>query len=192
MDGYRVTEVLRAHERADEHHVVIALTANALAGAREQCIGAGMDEFISKPIALEELSRQLASAREIAVRARSRKMAAPAPALDRRVLEATGLLDPDNRGLLESALTSFLADAWSRLTRLERILEKGGTAELRTVTHALLGSARQIGALRLAHTIEEMLEEECLRRPEMCRFLLSRLRYELGQLSPEIEALLAA
>ena len=62
MDGYEATRRIRQMER--EHpdsprHFVIALTAHALDGDRQRCLDAGMDEYISKPIRLDELARVL-------------------------------------------------------------------------------------------------------------------------------------
>ena len=60
MDGLEATRRARAHERASGSHVpIIALTANAMVGDREQCLDAGMDDFLSKPFQLRDLSAAL-------------------------------------------------------------------------------------------------------------------------------------
>jgi signal transduction histidine kinase/ActR/RegA family two-component response regulator len=57
MDGLEATRRTRAHERAGGRHVpIVALTANAMVGDREQCLDAGMDDFLSKPFQLRELA----------------------------------------------------------------------------------------------------------------------------------------
>jgi signal transduction histidine kinase/DNA-binding response OmpR family regulator len=53
MDGMEATKKIR--ERKGEQPVIIAMTANAMQGDREKCIQSGMDDYISKPIRLEEL-----------------------------------------------------------------------------------------------------------------------------------------
>ena len=58
MDGFEATRLIRAHERL--RTPIIALTAGVLDGDRQRCLDAGMDEFLSKPLRVEELERVLA------------------------------------------------------------------------------------------------------------------------------------
>ncbi|MDQ2700983.1 MAG: response regulator, partial [Actinomycetota bacterium] len=61
LDGYDATRRLRARE-IDEHlphKPVIAMTAHAMEGDREKCLAAGMDDYLAKPLQVEELDRIL-------------------------------------------------------------------------------------------------------------------------------------
>jgi signal transduction histidine kinase/ligand-binding sensor domain-containing protein/DNA-binding response OmpR family regulator len=57
MDGLETTQRIRQHNGTQP--VIIAMTANAMQGDREQCIKAGMNDYISKPVNLEELMKTI-------------------------------------------------------------------------------------------------------------------------------------
>jgi len=63
MDGLEATAAIRARERSGGKRTpIIALTAHALEGFREQALDAGMDGFVTKPIQFEELRRAIGAA----------------------------------------------------------------------------------------------------------------------------------
>jgi CheY-like chemotaxis protein len=57
MDGFEAAAIVRNRERNGRHTPICALTANAMEGDRERCLAAGMDDYVSKPIGLEQLQR---------------------------------------------------------------------------------------------------------------------------------------
>ena len=65
MDGFEATRRLRASESVRNQRIqVIATTANAMQGDREECLAAGMNDYISKPISDKEVREAIARCRE--------------------------------------------------------------------------------------------------------------------------------
>lgn len=56
MNGYEATKIIIEH-RKEDGPVIIAITANAMAGDRDKCLEVGMDDYITKPMKIEALIR---------------------------------------------------------------------------------------------------------------------------------------
>ena len=61
MDGYQATRAIRAGEAGKAHQdvTIIALTANAMQGDKERCLNAGMNDYVTKPLKFDTLSKKL-------------------------------------------------------------------------------------------------------------------------------------
>lgn len=61
MDGYQATRLIRSNAAGvlNPQIPIIAITANAMRGDREKCLDAGMNDYVSKPVGIEQLKECL-------------------------------------------------------------------------------------------------------------------------------------
>jgi PAS domain S-box-containing protein len=143
MSGLEATEAIRERERATGGHVpIVALTARAMAGDREQCFAAGMDAYVSKPVRADELF----SAIEAIVGSSSdAESTAPSPPSEERpaaTIELSTLLKNfgGRADVVQEVIDVFLVDAPLMLTRLEKAARSGHAPEVAAAAHAIKGS----------------------------------------------------
>ncbi|MEZ4633435.1 MAG: response regulator [Caldilineaceae bacterium] len=59
MDGLEATSAIRREFPPDQQPYIVAMTANAMQGDRDQCLAIGMDDYLSKPFKISELTAVL-------------------------------------------------------------------------------------------------------------------------------------
>ncbi len=189
MDGYEATRQLRAQSR-HARLPVIAMTANAMVGDKEKCLAAGMNDFIAKPIDVEQLFATLA--RWVTPSAPG---AAPAPQ------EASGERLPDIPGLklaaalarvggsvklMRKLLLRFAETQRDAASRIAGAIENNDLASAAREAHTVRGLAGNIGAggaAAAAGRLEQMLAQG---QREGVEGALDELAGELAQLVLQI------
>jgi PAS domain S-box-containing protein len=174
MDGLEATR--RIHQRwpeAQRPHV-IAATANAMQEEREACLAAGMDDYLAKPIRLEELAaalrrchprvapRSSSTAREAGVGSQApperqppgqpRSVGVLHPLALERLMQTIG----DDRGLLATLIDTFLDDVPRLVDGAKQGLRQGQADEVRRAAHTLKSDGATFGAMRLSELSRQL------------------------------------
>jgi signal transduction histidine kinase/DNA-binding response OmpR family regulator len=135
MDGYQATAAIRALPGARAKTPVVAMTAHALQGDRERCLAAGMDDYIAKPMGLDDLSNALSKWIHVET--------PKAPRFSRAgLLARVGGDESLAEQVLEEFRTSFAAMV-KRLRVAFAALDTGGIA---AAAHHLRGALLAVGA----------------------------------------------
>ncbi len=165
MDGFEATRRIRETEGDDTRRVpIVAVSASAMGPERHACTEAGMDDFVAKPVRLEDFEAALhrwsptASDRGPL----SPTVAAPAvpelPLLDQVTLGRLRAVQLDAGGadLVSELAQLFISEGQTRLEQLSSALEASDAKALKAHAHSLKGSASTLGALRLSSACKEL------------------------------------
>ena len=154
MDGYEATIEIRNREGKRKHTPIVAMTAHALEGDRAKCIAAGMDEYITKPVKLEELKRVL----ELFLNSESADpMAAPdvasAPLVDvERMREMMG----EEAVEFSEILNLYLDEMGKNLNHLEAAVATGDHHQVELIAHNCAGTSANCGMTAVAIPFREL------------------------------------
>jgi PAS domain S-box-containing protein len=159
MDGYAAAAEIRRREGEEGSHLpIIALTANALSGDRARCLAAGMDDYLTKPVRLEDLAAVLARWLP-----QARRAAEPAPAapptpdpgmvqegFDPSVLSSLcGELGSEGPMVIREVVDQFLSEAPNALAAIGDALSRAEAVALQNAAHRLKGQSLTLGLRRL-------------------------------------------
>jgi signal transduction histidine kinase/DNA-binding response OmpR family regulator len=171
MNGYEATAAIREGEAPGHRVPIVALTASALKGDKERCIEAGMDDYLAKPVHIDDLAAVLRSflvgppaAPEMveadeAAHVPEVPTEAPAPpaaadvVLDRDAYERIRALGED---FLFSITADFREDAPNDIGELKQALADADPRRVMGVAHRLKGGCLILGANRMGTVAGEI------------------------------------
>jgi two-component system, sensor histidine kinase and response regulator len=153
LDGYETTRRIRELPLVHQPRI-IAMTANALAGDRQACLAAGMDDYLSKPVRKEELKAVLErQATELPAR---RPAAPPAAPLDESIVAGLRDIQPDDPGFLREVFDLYLETNARALAVLRERLPDADFAALGRTAHSIKGSSLNVGAHGMSRLCEQI------------------------------------
>jgi len=187
MDGYTAaTEARRlriACRRGELLIPIIAVTARALAGDRQRCLDAGMDDYLTKPLEVETLRRALEQWVPLPAGGR-----APAidPALGKTLQELRETEGGGQSHPSPDAIRAFLDDAGRRIAAMGRATRRGDAKGLRLAARALLAGSDRLGVRGLADICRRLQTTRRTGARSASTRLLSELRRELRRVKARL------
>jgi signal transduction histidine kinase/DNA-binding response OmpR family regulator/HPt (histidine-containing phosphotransfer) domain-containing protein/HAMP domain-containing protein len=180
MDGLEATRRIRqlspSELAAEAQPRIIAMTANAMREDYDICLAAGMDDYMSKPVQVEELVRALGQCRPRRPRVPRRPSEVARPPLVEKLGPAEPAVSPvspevlDPRALqrvratlgkqadrmLPELIEEFYQDANRLLDEARQALEQGQADDLRRASHTLKSTSATFGAMALSAVAREL------------------------------------
>lgn len=155
MDGYEATAEIRRQQGRIKLTPIVAMTAHALEGDRQKCLAAGMDDYITKPVKVEELIRVLnaflSDARTEAVGVSpAAKDSSPVDLI--RMHEVMG----DEPQEFSEILDLYLETMSTNLDRLDQALKCGDHKEVELAAHNGAGTSANCGMTAVVDSLREL------------------------------------
>ncbi len=180
MDGYRAAGAIREVEARLQRRPIpiIAITAHARPGERENVLNAGMDDYITKPIDIETLRRKIQHwARALRSPTLGEPSGAPQPVVEKTtpssdrahpgpaetdpvdssiVAQLKKLQSPKRPRFFSDLVENYASNAQKYSHALRSAIEARDSSELREQAHALKSSSRSVGAVQVGAICEEL------------------------------------
>jgi CheY-like chemotaxis protein/HPt (histidine-containing phosphotransfer) domain-containing protein len=203
MDGYAATAAIRAREGAGPRTPIIAMTANALAGDRDRCLAAGMDDYLSKPFSQQDLAAVIGRWMALPLAAtvhhddepprlpRESVEVIQRDVINRSALEKIRMLSRE-RGdaLVQKVINAYVDDTPQQLSTLRHAIDGMDTGDVRRIAHTLKSASANVGAEALAALCKEMEHLGRADTTEGADSLLTNMEQEFEAVRDSLAALL--
>ncbi|MFH0803358.1 MAG: response regulator [bacterium] len=196
MDGIEATRVIRRELETASQPSIIAMTAADIQDDRERCLKAGMNDYISKPIIVQQLIEALSRCLPLSKRGSSRP---PDQTAERQapgkgvrtgaadVLDLTAFdrlratLGKQAKEMLPGLIDGFVGEAPRMIERARQALEKKNESELRREAHTLKSNAACFGVTALSEAARALEITAKNRALDGAEKLIERIKAEFAQ-----------
>jgi len=153
LDGLETARRICRELAPQQRPYIIAMTAGAMQGDREACLAAGMDDYLSKPVRVEQLRAALERGGQL----KAPEHAVATCVIDRSALELVRQeLSAEGPALVLELVDLFLGDSQERLATMQQAVLAGEVRLVERAAHTLRGSAAVMGARRLVQRCAQL------------------------------------
>jgi CheY-like chemotaxis protein/HPt (histidine-containing phosphotransfer) domain-containing protein len=154
MDGYEATRQIRRLQAGAWRIPIIALTAHAMVGEREKCLAADMDDYLAKPLKLEELAAMIKKwlARNAAESGQETADTAAPPVDLSQLTEALG----DEEEEIREILGLYLEQMSESIPQLDAAIESQDARKLKSIAHSCAGVSANCGMVRVVGPLRDL------------------------------------
>jgi two-component system, sensor histidine kinase and response regulator len=210
LDGFETTREIRRREESRptprQRIYIIAMTAYAVRGAREKCLEAGMDDYISKPVRIESLmevlqraTRNIAPSTPTAPSPIASPPPTPVSSHPTNPTESTDSLDSSAIAILHGLqlpgkpspaaelIDLFLTDTPAAIRDMETAAARYDTETLESRAHNLRGCSGTLGATRMVQLCATIEDKAHARAVQEATHLISQLKAEFTHVAYALE-----
>ncbi|MDP2216877.1 MAG: PAS domain S-box protein [Methanolobus sp.] len=194
MDGLEATRLIREPGSAvlDQEIPIIAMTAHAMKGDREQFIGSGMDDYISKPVSMETLKRVLdkwlatiqREGNEGTLSHTDKDAPAKPLVFDKEALFERIMGDED---LARRLIAIFLKDMPKHVYELRETIEKGEVSGVSAYAHKIKGASANLGGMALNDVASQMEKASNMGKLEDIAAIMPELEKQYDLLAEQLQ-----
>ncbi|NET25019.1 response regulator [Okeania sp. SIO1I7] len=158
MDGLTATRQICTEWEKEKRPRIIAMTANAMRGDRENCLAAGMDDYISKPVRLEALTTALSKCNfpETKTKQDVLPQLELKGVVDLAVLQELKKMAGGESELLVEVIDCYLEDSPKLLDEMSQAIKQQQAKLLQRSAHSMKSSSASVGASNLSELCKEL------------------------------------
>ncbi len=191
LDGFAATRMIRNSGLENNRRVpIVAMTASALAGDREKCLDAGMNDYIAKPFRIHELEEVIRRWVELETKDSISHLLGPEPSqADSEIFNYGDVLQRmmNNAQLAKTLIRSFVNETPSIILKIEKSFAEGNLTDAATFAHSIKGSAANIGAEKFSRQARQLEQRIKNKEPVDLSIELNLLNKTFAELLQKIE-----
>jgi len=188
MDGLETTKYICEEWPADRRPRIIAMTANAMEEDKQRCLAAGMDDYVSKPIRLEELRAALVGWTTTPQEQSETEL----KTIDIEFLEKIREYCGDDDDVVPRLVELYLEDTPPRIVSLQEAVGRADVDGMKSIAHAMKGSSANIGAVKMSALCAEMEGKDPSKSQSAVEELATEIELEFTRAREALMALVAS